>query len=39
VGAAFEVQRVDVLERADWDVALDAVCTESATYNVASETA
>jgi 5-formyltetrahydrofolate cyclo-ligase len=39
VGAAFEVQRVDALERADWDVALDAVCTESATYNVASETA
>jgi len=39
VGAAFEVQRVDMLERADWDVALDAVCTESATYNVASETA
>lgn len=39
VGAAFEIQRVDALERADWDVALDAVCTESATYNVASETA
>ena len=39
VGAAFEVQRVDALDRADWDVALDAVCTESATYNAASETA
>lgn len=39
VGAAFEVQRVEALERADWDVALDAVCTDSAAYNVASETA
>lgn len=39
VGAAFEVQRVDALERADWDVALDAVCTDSSTYNVVSETA
>jgi 5-formyltetrahydrofolate cyclo-ligase len=36
VGAAFEVQRMDVLARADWDVALDAVCTDSATYNGAS---
>lgn len=33
VGAAFELQRVDALDRADWDVALDAVCTESATYD------
>jgi 5-formyltetrahydrofolate cyclo-ligase len=31
VGAAFDAQRVDVLDREDWDVALDAVCTESTT--------
>ncbi|MGO1072005.1 5-formyltetrahydrofolate cyclo-ligase [Lysobacter sp. CA199] len=29
VGAAFELQRVERLDAADWDVALDAVCTES----------
>ncbi len=29
VGAAFDTQRVDALDRADWDVPLDAVCTES----------
>jgi len=33
VGAAFELQRVDALDAADWDVALDAVCTESATHD------
>ncbi|MBF6022400.1 5-formyltetrahydrofolate cyclo-ligase [Lysobacter niastensis] len=32
-GAAFDVQRIDSLLRADWDVALDAICTDSATYN------
>lgn len=32
VGAAYEVQRVDALQPAPWDVALDAVCTEAATY-------
>lgn len=32
VGAAYELQRVDRLEPADWDVPLDAVCTESTTY-------
>ena len=31
-GAAFELQRVDALEAADWDVPLDAVCTDSATH-------
>ncbi|MFC3550804.1 5-formyltetrahydrofolate cyclo-ligase [Lysobacter cavernae] len=33
VGAAFDVQRIDALDRADWDVALDAVCTESTTHD------
>ncbi|UHQ24139.1 5-formyltetrahydrofolate cyclo-ligase [Lysobacter sp. 5GHs7-4] len=33
VGAAFEVQRVDALDRADWDVALDAVCSDVAVYD------
>ncbi|NUO77107.1 MAG: 5-formyltetrahydrofolate cyclo-ligase [Lysobacter sp.] len=33
VGAAFEVQRVDALDRADWDVALDAVCSDAAVYD------
>ena len=33
VGAAFEVQRVDALARADWDVALDAVCSDAAVYD------
>ena len=32
VGAAFEVQRVDALPTAPWDVGLDAVCTERQTY-------
>ncbi|PBJ82981.1 5-formyltetrahydrofolate cyclo-ligase [Lysobacteraceae bacterium NML93-0399] len=29
VGAAFALQRVDALDAADWDVPLDAVCTEA----------
>lgn len=29
VGAGFEVQRVERLETAEWDVTLDAVCTEA----------
>ncbi|HZH42975.1 MAG TPA: 5-formyltetrahydrofolate cyclo-ligase [Lysobacter sp.] len=33
VGAGFEVQRVDALDDREWDVALDAVCTETATYD------
>lgn len=33
VGAAFDAQRVDNLEAAAWDVALDAVCTESTTHD------
>lgn len=33
VGAAFDVQRCDGLEAAAWDVALDAVCTESTSYD------
>jgi 5-formyltetrahydrofolate cyclo-ligase len=32
VGVGYEVQRVDRLVPAAWDVPLDAVCTESATY-------
>ncbi|MBU8976864.1 MULTISPECIES: 5-formyltetrahydrofolate cyclo-ligase [unclassified Lysobacter] len=36
VGAAFDVQRVDALDRADWDVALDAVCTGSTTLDCRS---
>lgn len=30
VGAAFDLQQVEALDAADWDVALDAICTESA---------
>ncbi len=33
VGAAFDTQRLDALEAATWDVALDAVCTESTSYD------
>lgn len=32
VGVAYELQRVDALTPAPWDVPLDAVCTESHTY-------
>jgi 5-formyltetrahydrofolate cyclo-ligase len=32
VGAAYELQRVDSIAAAPWDVPLDAVCTEVATY-------
>ena len=39
VGAAFETQQAGVLEVADWDVALDAVCTEAATHDFRSLTA
>jgi 5-formyltetrahydrofolate cyclo-ligase len=33
VGAGFAVQQVEALEPADWDVALDAVCTERETHH------
>lgn len=33
VGAAFATQHVDALDAADWDVALDAVCTETTTHD------
>lgn len=33
VGAAFETQRLESLETADWDVDLDAVCTESSIHD------
>ncbi len=36
VGAGFQLQRVERLEAADWDVALDAVCTEAATLDCRS---
>jgi 5-formyltetrahydrofolate cyclo-ligase len=32
VGVGYELQRVDMLSPAPWDIPLDAVCTESATY-------
>ena len=32
VGAAFETQRLDAIAAEAWDVRLDAVCTEAATY-------
>lgn len=32
VGVGFSVQRVDALPSEDWDVPLDAVCCEDATY-------
>jgi len=32
VGAAFAVQQIDALNVEDWDVTLDAVCSEDATY-------
>ena len=34
VGAAFDCQRVDQLATQPWDVRLDAVCTERATYAI-----
>ena len=36
VGAAFASQQVEALDVAPWDVALDAVCTESATLLVST---
>ncbi|GAB2613538.1 5-formyltetrahydrofolate cyclo-ligase [Novilysobacter erysipheiresistens] len=33
VGAAFSIQQADSLDSADWDVGLDAVCTESTTHD------
>ncbi|MEG3191747.1 5-formyltetrahydrofolate cyclo-ligase [Lysobacter sp. D1-1-M9] len=36
VGAAFDTQHADALEPAEWDVTLDAVCTESRTYDCSS---
>jgi len=38
VGAAFDAQQVDALPVAAWDVALDAVCTESLTLLTATDT-
>ena len=32
VGAGFDVQRVETLQNEAWDVPLDAVCSEAATY-------
>lgn len=34
VGAAFSIQQVDPLQCEDWDVPMDAVCTERATHNL-----
>ncbi|GAB3748837.1 5-formyltetrahydrofolate cyclo-ligase [Lysobacter olei] len=33
VGAAFDVQRVDALHAAEWDVPVDGVCTESTFFD------
>lgn len=33
VGAAFATQQIEALDAADWDVGLDAVCTESDTHD------
>ncbi len=33
VGAGFSVQRIDMLPAEPWDVPLDAICTESDTFN------
>ncbi len=38
VGAAFDIQRLDALDAATWDVALDAVCTESTSYECRAST-
>lgn len=34
IGVGYEIQRVERLEPAPWDVRLDAVCTEAATYAI-----
>ena len=34
VGAAFDSQRLETLNTAAWDVSLDAVCTETTTYDL-----
>lgn len=33
VGAAFALQQLEALDAADWDVPLDAICTESNTFH------
>ncbi|MEQ1512491.1 MAG: 5-formyltetrahydrofolate cyclo-ligase [Lysobacteraceae bacterium] len=38
VGAGFAVQQIDALSAEPWDVPLDAVCTESDTFNLHSHT-
>lgn len=38
VGAAFDTQRIEALDAATWDVALDAVCTESTSYDCRAST-
>jgi 5-formyltetrahydrofolate cyclo-ligase len=38
VGAGFNVQRIDTLPIEPWDVALDAICTESDTFNLPPRT-
>jgi len=38
VGAAFALQQIEPLDAAPWDVALDAVCTESSTFNFCTRT-
>ena len=38
VGAAFDTQRIEALDAAAWDVALDALCTESTFYDCRAST-
>lgn len=38
VGVGFALQRLEAIEPAPWDVALDAICTETATYLLAGTT-
>lgn len=33
VGVGFELQQTDAMQAAEWDVALDAVCTETTTHD------
>ena len=38
VGAAFETQRIQTLDAAPWDVPLDALCTETTSYDFRAST-
>lgn len=38
VGVGFELQRLDCLQAAEWDVPMDAVCTDTRTYDMTRQT-